>query len=145
LSVGSDCTEAAGSGVHVERRNSLIFRRIAASGIRPSLAPMFWSRWAGTLVAGIAQVTAGCAITHFRKNCAQFSQSIASSPTSNDEPGAEADQRERLESTGNVAANARRRRLRERLRFRGKRDRERGNERQCAAAIHLVQRAGNVV
>ena len=52
-------------------------RRIAASGMRPRAAPMFWRTCATLLVAGIAQVTAGCETMNLSANCAQLSQSIS--------------------------------------------------------------------
>jgi hypothetical protein len=51
--------------------------RSFASGIRPRSAPMFSSRWSTRLVAGIVQVTAGCEMMNFSRNCAQFAQSIS--------------------------------------------------------------------
>ena len=51
--------------------------RIAASGIRPRAAPMFCRTCATWLVAGMAQVTAGCVTMNFSANCAQPSQSIS--------------------------------------------------------------------
>jgi hypothetical protein len=39
----------------------------------PAHRGMFSNRCSGFVVAGIAQVTAGCEITHLRKNCAQVS------------------------------------------------------------------------
>ena len=47
-------------------------RRIAASGMGPRAAAMFSSIWPTWDVAGMAQVTAGCDSTNFRKNCAQL-------------------------------------------------------------------------
>ena len=52
-------------------------RRIASSGRRPSAAPMFSRTWATLVVAGIAQVTAGCETMNFSRNCAQLAQSIS--------------------------------------------------------------------
>ena len=49
--------------------------RIASSGSRPYPAPMLSIRCLGLLVAGIAQVTAGCEMTYLRKNCAHDLQS----------------------------------------------------------------------
>ena len=51
--------------------------RILASGIRPRSAAMFSSMWSTRRVAGMAQVTAGCEMTNFKRNCAQFVQSMS--------------------------------------------------------------------
>ena len=52
-------------------------RRIASSGRRPYAAPMFSRTWSTLVVAGIAQVTAGCETMNLSRNCAQFAQSIS--------------------------------------------------------------------
>jgi hypothetical protein len=46
--------------------------RISLSGRGPLSAPMFSDSWSGFVVAGMAQVTAGWEMIHFRKNWAQF-------------------------------------------------------------------------
>ena len=50
---------------------------MAASGRRPVAAFMFSRTWATLVVAGIAQVTAGCEMMNFRTNCAQLVASIS--------------------------------------------------------------------
>ena len=51
--------------------------RSAASGSAPRAAPMFCRTCATWLVAGIAQVTAGCETMNFSTTCAQPSQPIS--------------------------------------------------------------------
>lgn len=48
--------------------SSTIRRRVAWSGSRPLHAPMLSTRCSGSLVAGIAQVTAGWETMYLRKN-----------------------------------------------------------------------------
>ena len=47
-------------------------RRNASSGRRPYAEFMFSRTWATLVVAGIAQVTAGCETMNFSTNCAQL-------------------------------------------------------------------------
>ena len=51
--------------------------RSAASGRRPVAALMFSRTWATRVVAGIAQVTAGCETMNFSTSWAQLAQSIS--------------------------------------------------------------------
>ena len=48
--------------------------RSAASGMGPRAAPRFCSTWSTRVVAGMAQLTAGCDTTNFSAACAQLSQ-----------------------------------------------------------------------
>lgn len=51
--------------------------RVDSSGSGPTPACMLSTKCFTLLVAGIAQVTAGCEITNFKKNCAHVAQSIS--------------------------------------------------------------------
>src|SRR4029077_9800529 len=66
-----------------EPARSAICCRIFVSGNRPVPACILSSRCPRLLVAGIAQVTAGCAMIHFRKNCAQERQSNLAAQSGN--------------------------------------------------------------
>ena len=57
--------------------------RVLASGSRPTPAAILSSRCCGLSVAGITQVTAGCATIHFNKNCAQEWQSNSAAHAGN--------------------------------------------------------------
>src|SRR6266513_1678771 len=75
---------AKGVRLYIEDANSTIRRRICASGSRPTPPCILSPRWSGLSVAGMAQVTAGCATIHFRKSCAQTRQSNSVAQSGND-------------------------------------------------------------
>ena len=54
--------------------------RILASGKRPRSTAILSSICSTRLVAGIVQVTAGCEIMNFNRNCAHDVQSISTAP-----------------------------------------------------------------